>query len=526
MKMLTCPAGAGAVAGAGTRTGNRSRSPSPSRKPEPEPGPEPEPEPEPSPIRKQTPPRKVAILPAMQWTRLASLLLPCLTGLAVPVAVQAQATVPLTLQLATTCPTGQIELHGLLGAVEEAAAPLLAPGAPPPVPGVWATLDRPGLRWTKPLDEPLTLPLRVLSGGDLPQIRLRRCAQGPLRLKIRDADGRVLLDHRSTGAPTDRWLTIPLAKFAAARPLPRIDYGRQVLAFFYGWYGAPDGPAGRWLHWNPNVPHHDSTHTPVLGWHDSADEKALAQQAIWGKEAGLDGFVVSLWPKEPHQDLMLQRLLAACHAAGLTVSGYLEAGDTPDQVAKQLEQLAQGPAQHPAWQRLHGRPVLFLYTRIVGLLKPKGLAALRVQEAKQAAAAGRQAFFLIADTTNPAYLPAADGLHTYMAGNNPAGYRTELEVDGRHARLHDSLLVANIVPGYDDSNIRIPGTLVHREEGRLYPANWAAANRADWVIITSWNEWHEGSCIEPAKEYGEQYLRWTRQLATAWRRGSRTTSVP
>jgi len=29
----------------------------------------------------------------------------------------------------------------------------------------------------------------------------------------------------------------------------------------------------------------------------------------------------------------------------------------------------------------------------------------------------------------------------------------------------------------------------------------------DWVLITSWNEWHEGSEIEPSWEDGDAYLK-------------------
>ena len=44
------------------------------------------------------------------------------------------------------------------------------------------------------------------------------------------------------------------------------------------------------------------------------------------------------------------------------------------------------------------------------------------------------------------------------------------------------------------------------------------ATRPDWVLITSWNEWHEGSEIEPSVENGDRELKTTRQFAPKFTR--------
>jgi len=41
----------------------------------------------------------------------------------------------------------------------------------------------------------------------------------------------------------------------------------------------------------------------------------------------------------------------------------------------------------------------------------------------------------------------------------------------------------------------------------------------DWVLITSFNEWHEGSEIEPSLEDGDRYLKLTKQYGPRFVRG-------
>jgi hypothetical protein len=72
-----------------------------------------------------------------------------------------------------------------------------------------------------------------------------------------------------------------------------------------------------------------------------------------------------------------------------------------------------------------------------------------------------------------------------------------------------------VIPGYDDTKIRKPGLAVGRYEGELYRVQWEEAVKANphWILITSFNEWHEGSEIEPSSEYGRRYLDLTTEYA-------------
>jgi len=72
-----------------------------------------------------------------------------------------------------------------------------------------------------------------------------------------------------------------------------------------------------------------------------------------------------------------------------------------------------------------------------------------------------------------------------------------------------------VIPGYDDTKIRKPGLAVQRYDAELYRVQWEEAIKADpnWILITSFNEWHEGSEIEPSLEYKQRYLELTGKYA-------------
>jgi len=55
----------------------------------------------------------------------------------------------------------------------------------------------------------------------------------------------------------------------------------------------------------------------------------------------------------------------------------------------------------------------------------------------------------------------------------------------------------------------------------MYEENWKAAlaSNPEWVTITSYNEWFEGTQIEPAASYGNRYLDLTRAYSGLWKNG-------
>jgi hypothetical protein len=72
--------------------------------------------------------------------------------------------------------------------------------------------------------------------------------------------------------------------------------------------------------------------------------------------------------------------------------------------------------------------------------------------------------------------------------------------------------IPGILPGFDDTSVRpqanhppIPRS-VGLFESQLDTAFEFLSPRIKLFMITSWNEWHEDTSIEPAQEFGFDYL--------------------
>jgi hypothetical protein len=86
--------------------------------------------------------------------------------------------------------------------------------------------------------------------------------------------------------------------------------------------------------------------------------------------------------------------------------------------------------------------------------------------------------------------------------------------------------IASLGPGYDHS--AVPGRtplVVDRRNGEFYEEQWRQFldRPSSFVVIETWNEFHEGTDIAESREYGRQYIEMTRKYVDIFRRRASST---
>ncbi len=285
----------------------------------------------------------------------------------------------------------------------------------------------------------------------------------------------------------------------------------RVAAFYYPWYGNPDTD-GQWIHWpqNNHQPPQDigSDYYPALGAYSSKDPAVIEQHMTWLEQAGIGVIITSWWGQGSREDQVVPLLLKAAEQHGIKVAFHVEPynGRTADRLVSDIQYIYQHYGSSPAFFRStatsryspEGQPKgMFFVWNMEGNGEAKYSYWQQALDQIHALPGGA---LIIANTLDAGWVGGShfDGLYNYAS--------LHLKESGGFSWANslppDTLYIPSVLPGFSARRVGYPAdTYVPRLDGNTYNDQWTAALGTGiepaMVTITSFNEWHEGSMIEP-----------------------------
>ena len=283
-------------------------------------------------------------------------------------------------------------------------------------------------------------------------------------------------------------LRLPLLALALFASLPAVASAGPLRSaiFFYPWYSNMQHDGG-YAHWTQggHTPPFDlaSQFYPVRGPYSSADPRVLRAQMREIRSSGVDEVVSSWWGQGSPEDVRLPSVIRVARRVHLRVAVQLE--PYPDRTVASV-------GDDLAYLRSLGIRDVYVYRSEDFTSEEWGDVTRQPTGMRLFAQTSRVGF---------AARSGFAGFYTYDI----------LLYDGaKFARLCEQARVVGILcapsvgPGYEATAATGDTRVKPRLDGSTYDSMWRAADAAgaDLVTITSYNEWGEGTQIEPAGHGG------------------------
>lgn len=318
----------------------------------------------------------------------------------------------------------------------------------------------------------------------------------------------------------------------------------NVHIFYYAWY-ANSKIDGQFRHWNhkyledwrkdsrkvyptgSHAPPYDigSNFYPSLGCYSSRDTSIINTHMKLLQDAGIGVIVLSWLPAKfvdsPHDVLHTIFDVATKYKLKIAIHIQPYPGRNPINLQEHLRVFFNIFRNHTALYKIKKPlsntelPVLYIYDSYLTpavawkeLLGTKGNLSIRNTE-YDAIYIG-----LLAEAQHRYHVKKSqfDGFYTYFSANSFTFGSTwkNWRVLSKYATENGLIFSPSVGPGYIDTQVRPwnSGNIRHRRHGQYYEVAWKSAidNRVNYVSITSFNEWHEGTQIEPAQPRTESYF--------------------
>jgi len=304
-----------------------------------------------------------------------------------------------------------------------------------------------------------------------------------------------------------------------------------VGAYYYPWYGNADFNGRNYLRGELSPPQE-----PTLGEYDQRKEEVITQHLRWSQQANINMWATSWWGPQSSTDkntlAILQNPTLAENNLKIALlyetKGRISSDGNVGNVYNDLSYAAENYFSSPHYLKIDERPVFFVY--LARWLSQIGKLDDAVAEMRRAASDHGFKLYIVGDMahSNP---PSGDGNYApfdwldaiteydvfgamkrpmFAKESGVEYYRTKQQNWSDAAHVQKCDFIPSITPGYNDKGVRNAGYKgmsrkldVNSESGSLFKALLKnAVQQVDestgrMFMITSFNEWHEDTQIEP-----------------------------
>ena len=310
---------------------------------------------------------------------------------------------------------------------------------------------------------------------------------------------------------------------------------RLILVHYMPWYQAKPTSSSWGWHWSMDKFDPDqqvdgkrdiASHLyPLIGPYDSADPDVLEYHLLLMKLAGIDGVIVDWYGLQDFNDYRLlhhhaQELVSAASRLGLRVAvcyedqtithlsnaGKLNEADQVQHAVSEIEWLKDNWFGLDSYVRLNGLPVLLSFGQ-QGLDNAQWARCLKLLN-------GRVAYF-----SQQQRKGATGGFDWPLPAKGLASHSEFIREIGRSQSKDHAIPVAfpRFLDIYAEAGVRESWGRIPDEQGATFrrTLDQALESGASLIQIATWNDWGEGTVVEPSREFGYRDLEYIQQRRRA-----------
>jgi glycoprotein endo-alpha-1,2-mannosidase len=298
-------------------------------------------------------------------------------------------------------------------------------------------------------------------------------------------------------------------------PVVGPDPSYRVAAFYYPWYHSQetDGISEPWSNSNKFTLPYDiaSDYYPLLGPYSSSTPAIVAQHFAWLRQAGVGVIISSWWGQGDYTDTVVPVLLEQGERYGIKVAFHIEpregrnAASLVDDIRYLYDRYGASPAFYRTdkptkWSSGASKGLFFLWAAETSNFQDSVESGYWLDAMDQIHALPQSAM-VIANTLQSSWVDAShfDGLYNYVSQHleETSGFTWAEGIP------KGAWYVPSVTPGVSARRLGYSDdTYQPRLDGETYRAQWEAALglpfAPDMMTITSFNEWLEGTQIEPS----------------------------